>query len=889
MAANGRPKDSWRTAAAGAPKTVRGPKGPGARKWIVAAFVVAGIAGAIAGLFVFLKPDPEPVVLVLPITQYKRADWPANPLAESDARAFYGAFPGNQAPAFPDQEKARILAAVQRVTDESATKSKSRPVIVYVNALGIARAGVPYILPGDADPADDSTWLPVEDLVAALRKSSVPRVLILDVRPVSSIRSALATADWNETLLAKLSANSPESGLSILSANNPTDGPTLLRPIRQSAFGLALAQGIGGRADGWNAGKSTNGKVSFREFAQYARQATLIGTQAPGCTPQSPVLIGPSDDFPMISFPEGKPQPMPEAVDAEAYPDWLKASWAERDRGTNAGLHHRAPRIVIQQGVTALRAEEAWFAGGDATANRDRHEPLLKKLAEAGKRFPPTVPPKKSLARWSSSPEADAQVSAATTVLRPYLTKIQSDDAMKKEELQPTLLAVRGALDAKAAEVPPEAVQSAIFATLLGLKTPTHEQIQRASSFIATIPAANRLAEAILVSWIAALPPEQVREWEKASPGTIVSLLLLANATEQALAVDARCLPWLRGELDRLSTVRRKALAVLGSPESGIEDFRVAKAAVDSARRDYDGVRDAAARLTVCFGEIEEGRAVIADLAAAYPHKLAPAPAAVASRWAGLVEHYRRIRTLARPPDTTGLPKLDELADATRSFDMHRAGLIALRIGADDADPKRIGLALGWPWLNSPERDKLLQRYDEASRAVAKRVLDRWPTGPQPDATHAAAAEATKAETRRDLRIGIDFLAMANATGAPKLQANADALGAADERGLADLGVAVRQVARKGLPLQYKGAPSAERAEMAWSIHSDDVSAVPPEGESANPEAAFRKQQDIGLARWLGGHYALEADALRAVTEKACRDAAEELDAIAGVYRNWNP
>ena len=893
MAQNGRPKDSWRTAAAGAPKPARGPLGPGARPWVIAAFVVAAIAGAIAGLFVYLKPDPEPVVLVLPITQYKHADWPANPLAESDARAFYEAFPGHAAPAFPDQEKARLLAAVQRVVDESLGKAKSRPLIVYINALGVARNGVPYILPGDADPAEEGTWLPVDELLAALRKAPVPLVLILDIRPVSSIRSVIATLDWNEALHAKLTGGSPESSWAknrwFLTANNPADGPTLVRPIRQSAFGLALAQGIGGRADGWNPQKGTNGKVSFQEFAHYARPATLIGTQAPGGGGQLPVLFGPSDDFPLVSFPEGKPRPLPEKVDSEAYPDWLKASWAERDRWTNEGLHRRAPRILIHQGVIAERAEEAWFAGTDAAANRDRHEPLLKKLAEAGKQFPPTVLPKKSIARWSASPEAAAQESAATAVLRPYLTKIASDEPIKKEDLQASVLAVRGVLDAKAAEIPPEAVQSALFAALLGLKSPAHEQVMRASAFLATLPAQNRLAETILVSWIAALPPEQVREWEKAAPGTIVSLLLLAKATEQALAIDGRSLPWLRGELDRLDKARRGALVLLGSPESGIADFRTAKDAVDSARRNYDKVRDAAARLAVSSAEIEEGRAVLADLAVAYPHKLAPAPAAVASRWAGLVEQYQKIRTLARPQGQPGLPKLDELADATRSFDVHRANLVALRIGADDADPKRIELALRWPWLKSAEREKLLVRHEEASQAQAKRILDHWPIGPQADATLAAPTSTVKNDALRDLGVGVDLLGIANAAAAEKLRAQVKALDRTNEAGMSDLGNAIRQTARKALPAQYRAAELPERAEAGWAVHPDDVPAVPLDAGAANPEAAYRKQRDIEFARWLGGRYALEAGDLRVVKEKACREAAEELDAIASAYRNWNP
>ena len=855
MAQNGRPRDAWRAASAGAAKPTRGPAagGSGKMRWVVAAFVVAGLAGAMAGLFVYLQPDPEPVVLVLPITQYKHADWPANPLADADAKSVFEAFPGQSAPAFPDQEKARILGAIQQVVDESRTKSKGRPIVVYLNALGLARNGAPYILPGDADPDDDTTWLPLDDVLALLGKATVPRSLILDLRPVSSPRSVIAIEDLNDAIQAKLKGRIAEDKFWILAANTPTDGPTLIRPVRQSAFALALSQGIGGRADGWNTEKSTNGKVSFQEFAQYARQATLIATGD-----QLPALFGPVGDFPLVSVPHTGPKALPEKIDAEAYPEWLKGSWIERDLWTNDGLHRRAPRIVLHQGLVASRAEEAWCAGLDPASIQDRHGPTLKKLSEAAKAFPAPVPPKKSHARWSISPEAAAQESAATAVMRMYLTKIKSEDAIKKEELQMAFMAVRGALDAKA-EISPEAIQAAILTAVWNLKSPTQDQLSRAALLLATVPTPNRFAESTLVSWIAALPPEQVREWEKAEAGTVLSLLLLSKATEQALAIEGRSLPWLQGELDRLDADRRTALVLLGNPDSGPADFKTAKKLADSTRVDYGKVRDAGARLKGCFAEIEEGRAVLADLAAVYPHNLVPSPAAVATQWAALVEQYQKIRVLSQPPTGAGFPKLDELAQATRSFDVQRTNLMALRIGPDDIDPKRLELALRWPWLRANEREALRQRHADAAQAAAKRILDRWPTAPQPEAPQKAVVSSAADDAKRDAKLRADFLAVADAKS------------------------------RKALAAQYRAAEIPQRAEIGWAVHPDDVPAVPLDAGLANPEPAHRKQREIDFARWLGKRYALEAEALRNVKDKACRDAAEELDAVASAYRNWNP
>ncbi len=892
MSQQGRPRDSWRKAAGGSAKATRGPagkSGTGARRWVIAAFVVAALAGAIAGLFVYLQPDPEPVVLVLPITQYKRADWPANPLADADARSFFESFPGRTAPAFPDQEKARILGAIQQVVEESLTKSVGRPILIYLNALAIARSDTAYILPGDADPDDDSTWLPLDEVLALLGKAKVPRVLILDLRPVSSPRSVVATADLNETIQAKLKARTnPEEKLWILTANTPGDGPTLLRAVRQSAFGLAMSQGAGGRADGWNPEKHTNGKVSFQEFAQYTRQATLIATNASGGGDQLPALFGPGGDFPLVSVPLGGPKVLPEKIDTEPYPEWLKASWIERDKWLNEGLHRRAPRIPIQQALVASRAEDAWYAGLDPAAIQDRHAPVLKKLAEAGKAFPPLSLPKKSHARWSAPSDAIAQEALAAVALRSYLSKIQSDEPIKKEDLQMALQLTRGALDAKAAEISPEAIQGAILNTAWNLKSPTQEQLARAAALLATVPTANRLSESILVSWIAGLPPEQVREWEKAEAGAVLSLLLLSKATEQALAIEGPCLPWLRGELERLDAARRKALVLLGDPASGPDDFRTAKKIVDSTRLDYAKVRDAGARLKVCFTEIEVGRAVLSDLAAVYPHKLAPSPTVVATGWAGLVEQYLKILSLSQPTGT-GLPKLDDLAQASRSFDVRRAELMALRIGGDESDPKRLELALRWPWLRAGERDALRQRHEDASQASAKRVFDRWPSAPQEDVAPKATVLTTPDDTIRDLRIGADLLAMANAAGSAKWPVQAAALTWTNKSEMQTFDRAMRRAGRKTLLAEYMVGGLPRRVEIGWAIHPDDVPAVPLDADMANPEPAFRKQREIEFARWLGKRYALEAGELRSIKDKACRDTAEELDGVASAYRNWNP
>ena len=130
---------------------------------------------------------------------------------------------------------------------------------------------------------------------------------------------------------------------------------------------------------------------------------------------------------------------------------------------------------------------------------------------------------------------------------------------------------------------------------------------------------------------------------------------------------------------------------------------------------------------------------------------------------------------------------------------------------------------------------------------------------------------------------------MANASGSEKWPVQAGALTWPNKSEMLTFDRAMRQAGRKTHLAEYKVAGLPRRAEIGWAIHPDDVPAVPLDADMANPEPAFRRQQELEFARWLGKRYTLEAGELRSLKDKACRDTAEELDGVASAYRNWNP
>src|SRR5207247_438299 len=95
---------------------------------------------------------------------------------------------------FTKQDNARILRHFpSKNLPETKTKallerelnglaSKTEPLIVHLTALALARDDKVFVLPGDADPDDESTWLEIGDVLKAVAACPAEhKLLILDL------------------------------------------------------------------------------------------------------------------------------------------------------------------------------------------------------------------------------------------------------------------------------------------------------------------------------------------------------------------------------------------------------------------------------------------------------------------------------------------------------------------------------------------------------------------------------------------------------------------------------------------------------------------------------------------------------------------------------------
>src|SRR5262249_43891903 len=133
-------------------------------------------------------------------------------------------------------------------------KNNEPRLVVHLSALARTQDDKIFILPADAHPDKPDTWLPLADVLQALRDCPArDKLLILDIaHPVADARVGVLLDDVGSALhetLDKLNADSPLPFWVLCSCSR--DEVSLnWEEKQQSAFGYFLAAGLRGHADG---------------------------------------------------------------------------------------------------------------------------------------------------------------------------------------------------------------------------------------------------------------------------------------------------------------------------------------------------------------------------------------------------------------------------------------------------------------------------------------------------------------------------------------------------------------------------------------------------------------------------------------------------------------
>jgi len=343
---------------------------------------LCAVGGAIVAFLTYAsKGQVEPYLVTVSMTQYTDPAWPENAWAEGDSERLADCFQDRDGRrlaslsfAFQQKDKFESLlesiaaGTVETDADGKPGTASARPLVVHVSALAVVRDNSVYLLPASARPGDPTTWVPVEKLLDALGKCpAANKLLLLDIsKPLAGPFAGVLRNDVGKRLHEILSSRKATLGYPVLTACGPGQTATAAEPAKCTAFALAVAEGLHGAADIYNADRKGNEEVTVAELARfvaarvhrYAKDARNVEQ-----TPQFYPPDGPGADFVLV---RGKARKVEFPAARGAYPADLRTAWEKRDDAIAGRASKGYPAALARSTGTIIRAEEKWY-GSDRT------------------------------------------------------------------------------------------------------------------------------------------------------------------------------------------------------------------------------------------------------------------------------------------------------------------------------------------------------------------------------------------------------------------------------------------------------------------------------------------------------------------------------------------
>ena len=891
MAGDRDPRDLWKHRDGHAParrETGAPVIGRKAARAFVALAVLLALAGVVVGLLFYLRPPPRPVFVSIAVTEYADRNWPVNPFARQDGDALRERFGSDSVQAFQSQERALVLAELNRLADATRrSEDAGRPVVVHLSALGLVHAGRVHLLPGTARANEPSTWLPLGEVLQALRRAEGPRLLLLDVRPFADARLGVLAEDVADAVHAELTkaAEAGELPYRVLASCGPGQVPQASPELRHSVFGFFLEQGTRGHADGWNAAGHRDDRVSALELAAYARAQVARWAELHGAPPQTPTLYGQGSDFTLVALEGGTPPPLPDPEPADEYPPWLPKGWQERDAWLADGSHRRTPRTFRHLEAILLRAEERWLGGSDLGAVQRDLETEMGELQKQKQSYaPPPMPIRSIVAAARQKPKAEPDA-AQMAVLRKLLETIKATPAPDPKAL-PELAKP---LWAKPPEAEPfDAVAAAIFAAAVEINDPTVEQLRALNMVARGFEPPPKHAELMALRFLAEQDPKLFQRWsrDKDGAGTARLVLRATQLGERAAAIDGRCLPWLSKALADADARRREGIVKLVSGGTTVREE--ARSQLAECLREYQRIVDAAKTLEQGFFQFDESLGLLPGLAG-HPPLTDPADPNPDAAWAGTVAETRALFGLLAPPATPGFPPTAELGQHDTDLRVRRVRLLE-----SYAVPPAIPPAEIRRWLDSPvwpadQRSRLAAKARDAAHQLAKEALRRAASLPVQLDVPAANRPSPPALAARRARRALDALALAGLDEVAEMEPLYARASAGNDPGAwRELGERIGAAWSVRLPERYRTATDpAARERIGRFVHPFDLAALPSTGDPfpRDPTPGLRRAAELAFVQWLGEQrYRRDARALRAVQDNPAAAAyAKALDELAEI------
>ncbi len=389
----------------GATPRTRG--GKRTRQIVALAFLFLALLGALVAWLLWLLKPQSPYFLTIPMSEYRIRSFPVNPFAEQDSDALASHFPDARK-AYTSQERDLFL----RELDALANRKSSERVIVHLRAHCLYDGETVYLIPGNANPDDSASWVPLKAILTRLQACPARhRLLLLDLfGPIADIRLGVINEDVANRVLEVLDKREDKQ-LMILCACDRGQVSLVSEELGRSIFAHYLDLGLRGAADGELGYRDE--QVNVRELAAYVTRCVNRWTVLNREANQSPVLLGPeNEDFTLLRVDRHPPEEEPYTAPA-TYPDWLQKGWEQRDQWWADQTFRLAPQEFRELGATLTGAEQRWRGGrqpdriqldfGDefkriqsrvaqaTSIANPRDKPAVPSLARKGSRADPTL------------------------------------------------------------------------------------------------------------------------------------------------------------------------------------------------------------------------------------------------------------------------------------------------------------------------------------------------------------------------------------------------------------------------------------------------------------------------------------------------------------------
>ncbi len=237
-------------------------------------------------------------------------------------------------------------------------------LILFVSAHGVVdRQGRPALLMSDSDPLDDTTWVPVLDLIAHINRheqvQQCRKVLILDAGRIRENWSAGILYNGFADLLQQTLTEARITRLYVLNSTRHNQRGFAAPELGGSVFAYFVAAGLRGAAD-----TNADGQVRLHELSDYLQNHVAAWVNQYRTARQQPLLI-PEDaeDFGLAyatryERPEITPIE-PDNRDRETI-DQLWERYVQLEQG---GLDRRAPLECAELQSRLARLETLFLAG----------------------------------------------------------------------------------------------------------------------------------------------------------------------------------------------------------------------------------------------------------------------------------------------------------------------------------------------------------------------------------------------------------------------------------------------------------------------------------------------------------------------------------------------